>query len=162
MRLGRGHLNLRTVQRLFSSFPSGPRGVGLLLLRAVLAIRLMGEGSRLIAAANHDGGFLLILGAGLVGAGVVTPVTQAVVLVLELARSAQLLWTSGLAMVAQDPWQTLIVEAAVAASLALLGPGAYSIDARLFGREEIIIPPRRQAPRRASSTPFVVEQVHLE
>jgi uncharacterized membrane protein YphA (DoxX/SURF4 family) len=31
--------------------------------------------------------------------------------------------------------------AAVAGSVALLGPGAWSIDARLFGRREIIIPP---------------------
>ncbi len=29
----------------------------------------------------------------------------------------------------------------LAAVIALLGPGAYSLDARLFGRREIIIPP---------------------
>jgi hypothetical protein len=28
----------------------------------------------------------------------------------------------------------------MAAATALLGPGAYSLDARLFGRREIIIP----------------------
>ena len=30
--------------------------------------------------------------------------------------------------------------AAISAALALLGPGAFSLDARLFGRREIIIP----------------------
>jgi uncharacterized membrane protein YphA (DoxX/SURF4 family) len=29
------------------------------------------------------------------------------------------------------------------AALALLGPGAYSIDARLFGRRVVVVPPRK-------------------
>jgi uncharacterized membrane protein YphA (DoxX/SURF4 family) len=33
--------------------------------------------------------------------------------------------------------------AAISAALALLGPGAFSLDARLFGRREIIIPEGR-------------------
>jgi uncharacterized membrane protein YphA (DoxX/SURF4 family) len=38
--------------------------------------------------------------------------------------------------------------AAVSAALVLLGPGAFSIDARLFGRREIIIPEGPRPPRR--------------
>jgi uncharacterized membrane protein YphA (DoxX/SURF4 family) len=33
-----------------------------------------------------------------------------------------------------------ILAAVVAAAVVFLGPGAYSVDARLFGRREIIIP----------------------
>jgi uncharacterized membrane protein YphA (DoxX/SURF4 family) len=33
-----------------------------------------------------------------------------------------------------------VLIAVVAAAIALLGPGAFSLDARLFGRREIIIP----------------------
>jgi uncharacterized membrane protein YphA (DoxX/SURF4 family) len=38
--------------------------------------------------------------------------------------------------------------AAISAALVLLGPGAFSLDARLFGRREIIIPEGRLSPRR--------------
>jgi len=35
----------------------------------------------------------------------------------------------------------------LAVSLSLLGPGAFSLDARLFGRREIVIPPAKQPPQ---------------
>ena len=38
--------------------------------------------------------------------------------------------------------------AATSAALVLLGPGAFSLDARLFGRREIIIPEGRRSLRR--------------
>jgi uncharacterized membrane protein YphA (DoxX/SURF4 family) len=38
--------------------------------------------------------------------------------------------------------------AAISAALVLLGPGAFSLDARLFGRREIIIPEGGRSPRR--------------
>jgi hypothetical protein len=34
-----------------------------------------------------------------------------------------------------------------AAALALLGPGAYSLDARLFGRRVTVVTPRRDRDR---------------
>jgi len=37
----------------------------------------------------------------------------------------------------RDPWMCLIF-AALAASLAMIGPGAWSIDARLFGRKHFV------------------------
>ncbi len=36
--------------------------------------------------------------------------------------------------------------AAMSLALVLLGPGAFSVDARLFGRREIIIPAGRRPP----------------
>lgn len=35
----------------------------------------------------------------------------------------------------------------LAAAMALLGPGAFSVDARLFGRREIVIPASSRRPK---------------
>jgi putative oxidoreductase len=40
-----------------------------------------------------------------------------------------------------DPW-IAIIQAALGAVLAMVGPGAWSIDARLFGRKRIDMPER--------------------
>jgi hypothetical protein len=47
-----------------------------------------------------------------------------------------------------DARLSAILAAIMAAAIVFLGPGAFSLDARLFGRREIIIP---QAPRRPES-----------
>jgi putative oxidoreductase len=36
-----------------------------------------------------------------------------------------------------DPWMALVL-ATLGASLAMIGPGAWSVDARLFGRRQIM------------------------
>lgn len=40
-----------------------------------------------------------------------------------------------------------VLAVAMSAAIVFLGPGAFSIDARLFGRREIIIPPVSRSPR---------------
>ena len=40
-----------------------------------------------------------------------------------------------------DPWMHILL-ASLGAALAMLGPGAWSMDARLFGRKRIQIPQR--------------------
>jgi uncharacterized membrane protein YphA (DoxX/SURF4 family) len=46
---------------------------------------------------------------------------------------------------------TLLILLFISAAVVLLGPGAYSVDARLFGRREIIIPRRGPAPSQSSA-----------
>ena len=113
------------VQRLFSAFPTGQAGIGLLLLRLMSSVFL-------IMQSRHafDGtwpaislGAVAIVSAVLLTAGFLTPIAGV------LAMAAALLGDA-------PAWGGLAV---VAAALALLGPGAYSVDARLFGRREIVI-----------------------
>lgn len=44
-----------------------------------------------------------------------------------------------------DEKVSALLAAVIAAAVVLLGPGAYSVDAHLFGRREIIIPPRAKS-----------------
>jgi uncharacterized membrane protein YphA (DoxX/SURF4 family) len=91
-------------------------------------------------------GLAVLSGLGLV-AGFLTPATAAGVSLSTLAVAA-----TSAASVGANPaahWHAAALVAADALALAMLGPGALSIDAWLFGRREIVIPdvPRRLPER---------------
>ena len=119
------------MQRLFSSFADGWPGAGLLLLR-------------------------LLAGSGLLYGGIVSvrsafDTAQMVPPVLATAFGAMLvvgLFTpfAGIMAAAVEVWISFshpgyrwpqIGLAGLTLSLAMIGPGAWSIDARLFGRKQI-------------------------
>ena len=78
----------------------------------------------ILAGASFLIGFLTPVAGGLVGIGVISAAY------LKPAPQWSLL----------DAIPTTILVVTVAAALTLLGPGAMSVDARLFGRREIIVP----------------------
>jgi hypothetical protein len=123
------------VRRLYSTFAGGWPGTGLLLLRLVAGSALLVQASSNLAqsqsaeamattAVRAGSGLLLITGLW-------TPIAGGFIALLEL-------WHV-LAMAA-DPWVPLLVGA-VAGALAMLGPGLWSIDARLFGWKRVDPPP---------------------
>lgn len=122
------------LQRLFSTFADGWPGTGLLILRLVAGICLGHHALNSLGEATpHLTRDLIAAGCGLLlAAGLWTPVAGALVAAMEL-------WT----MIARpdDVWTHLLLGT-LGASLAMLGPGAWSIDARLFGRRRIEIPDR--------------------
>jgi len=123
------------VQRLFSTFADGAPGAGLLLLRLVTAAALIYSG---ISSIREEAAPLTvalqvisIAAAVLLLVGLFTP------LVGVLAAAAKV-WIaiSQFSSHSPDPWLTL-AQAILAAALAMIGPGAWSIDARRFGRKHI-------------------------
>ena len=121
------------MRRLFSSFARGWPGVGLLVLRVA-------AGSSLIARAILVLGHTLTFGTGffqlfiataglLLIIGLWTPVVATVMVLLELWR---IISRQG------DPASEILL-CALAFAIALLGPGAWSVDARLFGWKRIEI-----------------------
>jgi len=129
--------------RFFSTFPGGLRGFGLLLLRLAVGSAAVMQGvGYLIASVPATAsawfiGALLTLSGALVVIGFLTPIASIGILVasicLELAATPK----------AASPLYVRVVAieaVAISVALAILGAGAYSLDAYLFGRREIIIP----------------------
>jgi hypothetical protein len=125
------------MRRLFSTFAHGAPGAGLLVLRAAAAAALLAPGVHLLTGAPAElgviGSVLCAVDGLLVGLGLWTPLAAGFGTVLALARA------SGLPAHAAGG----LMLAAVTAALALLGPGAWSVDARLFGWKRIEIAPRK-------------------
>ena len=106
-------------------------GVGLLLQRIVMAIFLVRFGIiQLMEASSSSSMIPQVIGACaglLLLVGLWTPVVGASIAVLEL-------WVA--VTHANDPWIPILL-ATFGAATAMIGPGAWSIDARLFGRKHI-------------------------
>jgi len=115
------------MQRLYSTFARGWPGTGLVCLRVASAIA--GFHFADLGSMNPSLGSLVHAAAGLLlSIGLWTPLAGG-------ALSLIALWSAF--FVENAFWPELLL-ATMAASLAMLGPGRWSIDARLFGRKRLI------------------------
>ncbi|MBC8164236.1 MAG: hypothetical protein H7Y20_00015 [Bryobacteraceae bacterium] len=119
------------MQRLFSTFANGWPGVGILLQRGLVGSILVYCGFRHVVEGPPGlcmvpeivgvaAGLLLVLGLWTPVAGTVASVVQ-VWVILAGAHQPLIAVTAG----------------TLGATIAMIGPGAWSIDARIFGRKHI-------------------------
>ena len=92
-----------------------------LVHRAVTQLHAMQVGSATAQIIDAGAGLLLLVGLW-------TPLAGSVV----AGRQLWAVFSDG-----GDPWMALVL-ATLGATLALIGPGAWSVDARLFGRRQIM------------------------
>ena len=126
------------MQRLFSTFADGWPGIGLLLLRLLTGFALIHFGIANLRDAPSLAAVVLQsvgVAAGLfLLVGLWTPVAGGLAAMVKvLITFLRYFSHSG------DPWIP-IIQAVLGAALAMVGPGAWSIDARLFGRKHIDLP----------------------
>jgi putative oxidoreductase len=129
-----------TRRRSFSAFPDGWPGHGLLLLRLTLGLPLIYSGTADLAAVHLT--LIPQVAAAIAGiflvCGLFTPVAGAIIVLAQV-------WMGFSPAFANDGERSMrLFLAAAAASVAMLGPGAWSLDARRFGRKVFEIgEPRR-------------------
>lgn len=122
-------------------------GVGLLLLRTAIGLVTAWQGARLVTSAGGSwlesaAGLTAIAAAAALIVGLLTPCAAALVAIGAAVSASQAVVP--ISLTSNGVAHGLVLIDAV--SLALLGPGAFSIDARLFGRREIHIRESYRAP----------------
>lgn len=121
------------MQRLFSTFADGWPGGGILLLRLMAGGALIDRGIAAMGGGAYTGLMLEPIGAAaglLILGGLWTPVVGVLAGIVEV-------W---IAFTEPGTQPLALMVAALGISLAMIGPGAWSIDARLYGRKQILPP----------------------
>ena len=131
-----------SLQRTFSSFPTGWAGTALLVLRVVVG-----------ASASLQAG-LIIAGGLTMRAATVAAISMAIAglalmigLLTPIASVLVCLGGAGIMLTCIPPAPLLLFDSRMAAfefvvmsaALIILGPGAISLDARFFGRRAVAI-----------------------
>jgi len=134
--------------RTFSNFPSARAGIALFILRivvgtsAILEVGLMLAGNHALPQSARIAA-VLVMAAGLaLIVGFLTPI--AAILICLLGTVIMLVLIPPAALLLFDSRMAAFEFVVESAMLILLGPGAISVDARLFGRREVVI---REASR---------------
>jgi hypothetical protein len=126
---------LWTVQRLFTMFPTGTAGGALLMLRVSVVATLVFDGAAHWPLVTS---FWPLFGIATLSLflcmGLFTP---------YCSLCCCLLQGSALVAVSSEDRFHLAISILNSGILAGLGPGAYSVDARIFGRRRLTFPPHR-------------------
>ena len=115
------------LRRLFSTFATGGPGLGLLLMRLTSGISLIAQGLTRLRTEPMVLDVLTLGVAMLLLAGLWTPIAGWLAAIVGLWKAFSHIG---------DPWANILL-ATLGVSLALLGPGVWSVDARLFGWKRI-------------------------
>ena len=125
--------------------------MGLLVLRVTVGVATLGQGLLHVVGPAPSNAFRLsldvasILSGGALLAGALTPAAAVLAALAALGRA---LVTGAPGMLqGLESGAALVLLMVMGVAVALLGPGAHSVDALLFGRREIVVPRAHEGPR---------------
>lgn len=120
-------------------FPSGRPGAALLILRVSLGVLLVDGLIGPLLRLGSPWALAVPIGIALaLISGALTPVFATLAILVEVVT---------LAISPTDLHAIHVCAVLDAVAIALLGPGSYSVDARLFGRRQIVFPHDRTRER---------------
>jgi uncharacterized membrane protein YphA (DoxX/SURF4 family) len=127
------------LQRTFSGFPTGYPGVALLLLRVVVGGAASWQASLLITAHHGaaDTTVVVALLAFVIGLALIIGFMTPIASVLLSAGGVFLTVNSSVPGLLFESGMARLEFIVISTALISLGPGALSLDARLYGRREI-------------------------
>jgi len=134
--------------QMFSMFPDGWPGAGLLLLRAAGGVILITQGVAYFGDKRDLGVLMLAMISVMIAVGFLlmigflTRPVGFVAAMIGVSSVFSLFPKSSVGPLATP--MTAVLSAVIAVAVICLGAGALSLDARLFGRREIIISPVHQ------------------
>ena len=131
------------LQRLYSTFPNGWPGTGLVALRVAIGAYMIRSGFEIFQSVHFGLGAIQIaavaLGLSLL-AGFWTPIAGLMAAFLQIPGLLH----------GRETAENLLA-AAIGIGLASLGPGAWSVDALRYGRKRISLRNNPESPNRGSS-----------
>lgn len=135
---------------IYTRFPNRGAGIGLLLLRVAIGVTLILHAGLLLQfQESRIAGVAIVVIALFSGlallAGFLTPIVSVVAFLIVAGTGFSRL--AGLSGGVIAGYQASLDVVVMAAAIVLLGPGAFSVDAHLFGRRKIIIPPPSPSER---------------
>lgn len=128
----------------FSRYVGGLPGTGLLILRATVGVTAVLQGCAFVPWHESAPSWLwsvaivMCLGGGALILGALTALTGLTIGLVEVGTVCSLLPSANPTLLHSKTALFLVIAMTIA--VILIGPGAFSIDARLFGLREIKIP----------------------
>jgi uncharacterized membrane protein YphA (DoxX/SURF4 family) len=127
------------MQRLYSMFPQGGPGVGLLLLRIATAAMFFLNVTNRFDFYSPTVHWVILSLIALISLSLCVGFLTSILAVVACVAAVANLFLSY-----QQGNVIYIFRILTAAALFFLGPGGYSVDAKLFGLRVTVVPPRKK------------------
>jgi ligand-binding sensor domain-containing protein/uncharacterized membrane protein YphA (DoxX/SURF4 family) len=134
------------LKKLFRAYPVGIPGAGLMLFRLAIGFYLITQVLFFSPFADHGGSLgvglargLEVCGGVLLAVGLMTPIVGGLLTAVVLVEMVQRAASDPAYASLSGSWQFTVLYLVMLGALTLVGPGGYSLDARIFGKQTKLV-----------------------